>query len=93
MPSVLFAGYKVPHPLRPYFLLKVQTDGSLTPVQALEEASLKLIVKLQHLEAGFKSEFALKAADGGVGPAVAADEPYGVGAGGAWGSNRDYMDF
>jgi DNA-directed RNA polymerase II subunit RPB11 len=93
MPSVLFAGYKVPHPLHPYFLLKVQTDGSLSPRQAVEEASLKLIVKLQHMEAQFKSEFANKAVDGGVGPAVALDEPYGVGAGATWGNSRDYMDF
>ncbi|KAM6491913.1 hypothetical protein JOM56_012551, partial [Amanita muscaria] len=27
----LFASYKVPHPLQPYFLIKVQTDTSLTP--------------------------------------------------------------
>jgi DNA-directed RNA polymerase II subunit RPB11 len=93
MPSVLFAGYKVPHPLHPYFLLKVQTDGSITPREALDQASLKLLVKLQQMEASFKTEFAAKAMDGGLGPAIAADEPYGVGTGGAWGSNRDYMDF
>jgi DNA-directed RNA polymerase II subunit RPB11 len=30
--SVIFAGYKVPHPLEPKFILKIQTDGSETPV-------------------------------------------------------------
>jgi DNA-directed RNA polymerase II subunit RPB11 len=94
MPSVLFAGYKVPHPLHPYFLLKVQTDGSLTPREAVTEASLKLLVKLNQMETAFRAEFAAKAADGGLGTTGAADEPYGVGTGGgAWGANRDYMDF
>jgi DNA-directed RNA polymerase II subunit RPB11 len=93
MPQVLFAGYKVPHPLHPYFLLKVQTDGSITPRAALVEASLKLIIKLQQLEQGFKSEFAAKAVDGAAGTNMGTDEPYGAGAGTAWGTGRDYMDF
>jgi DNA-directed RNA polymerase II subunit RPB11 len=42
-PQVLFAGYKVPHPLQPYFLIKVQTDGSVTPTAVLETACTKLI--------------------------------------------------
>ena len=66
MPQVLFAGYKVPHPLQPYFLLKIQTDGSVTPTQVLETACTKLIGTIATLEAKFKREFTFKDVDSGV---------------------------
>ena len=44
MPGVLFCGYKVPHPLEPRVLVKIQTDGSQTPVEVLQQACTKLIV-------------------------------------------------
>jgi DNA-directed RNA polymerase II subunit RPB11 len=94
-PQVLFAGYKVPHPLRPYFIIKIQTDGTITPADALESACTKLIGLMSTLEAKFKREFSFKDIESGVsGTGVAtatADDPYG--AGGAWGTGRDYMDF
>jgi DNA-directed RNA polymerase II subunit RPB11 len=93
MPQVLFAGYKVPHPLHPYFLLKVQTDGSISPRDALEEAAMKLIVKIQHMEQGFKNEFALKSTDGTGAAVGGGDEPYGAGSGSTWNAGRGYMDF
>ena len=43
MPGVLFAGYKVPHPLEPYFILKVQTNGIQTPSVAVQEACKQII--------------------------------------------------
>jgi DNA-directed RNA polymerase II subunit RPB11 len=93
MPAVLFAGYKVPHPLHPYFLLKVQTDGSLTAQAAVESAAANLMLMLRDLETSFKAEFAAKAVDAPAGaPGAAADEPYGAGAGSAWGMGGDYMD-
>ncbi|KAL0960031.1 hypothetical protein HGRIS_011679 [Hohenbuehelia grisea] len=100
VPEVLFAGYKVPHPLQPYFIIKVQTDGSITPQAALEKAINELISLITKVEAGFKREFAYKAADGaasgatagGLGP-NAADDPYGGGTGtSAWGNSKDYFD-
>jgi len=89
MPQVLFAGYKVPHPLHPYFLVKIQTDGTITPTAALEQACTKLIGTLSSLEAKFKREFSFKDVEG-----VAAEDPYGTSnAGPTWASGRDYMDF
>jgi len=89
MPQVLFAGYKVPHPLHPYFLVKVQTDGTITPTAALEQACTKLIGTLSSLEAKFKREFSFKDVEG-----VTTEDAYGTStAGPAWASGRDYMDF
>ncbi|KAI0261655.1 DNA-directed RNA polymerase [Gloeopeniophorella convolvens] len=88
MPQVLFAGYKVPHPLHPYFLVKVQTDGTITPTAALEQACTKLIGTLSSLEAKFKREFSFKDVEG-----ASAEDPYGTSTGPAWASGRDYMDF
>ena len=101
-PSVLFAGYKVPHPLHPYFLLKIQTDGSQTPVEALETASEKLIDHVATLKAKFKREFEFAGAGvGGQGMGVggmATGGDVGMGGvGGAYGegsawSGKDYLD-
>jgi DNA-directed RNA polymerase II subunit RPB11 len=98
-PQVLFAGYKVPHPLHPYFILKIQTDGSITPQSALEQACTKLIGSLSSLESKFKREFSFKdvetSGSGAVGAGiVSGDDPYGTGAAGsAWGTGKDYLDF
>jgi DNA-directed RNA polymerase II subunit RPB11 len=89
MPQVLFAGYKVPHPLHPYFLVKIQTDGTITPTAALEQACTKLIGTLSSLEAKFKREFSFKDVEG-----VTTEDPYGTASSGpTWASGRDYMDF
>ncbi|KAH9947549.1 DNA-directed RNA polymerase [Amylocystis lapponica] len=89
MPQILFAGYKVPHPLQPYFLIKIQTDGSVTPAAVLEQACLKLIATLASLETKFKREFTFRDADGAV-----AEDAYGTTTtGGAWPEGRDYLDF
>jgi len=91
-PHVLFAGYKVPHPLHPYFQIKIQTDGTITPQEALEQAATSLITMVSTLEGKFKREFTYKGheADGSGVSGVDAGDPYG---GGAWSSGRDYMDF
>lgn len=88
MPQVLFAGYKVPHPLHPYFLIKVQTDGTITPAALVEQACTKLIATLASLEAKFKREFTFKDVDGTV-----PEGPYGPGTDAAWPGQRDYLDF
>jgi DNA-directed RNA polymerase II subunit RPB11 len=95
MPEVLFAGYKVPHPLHPYFLIKVQTDGTVTPQKIVEDACNKLITMISGLETKFTREFSLKDVD--LGPAVGGtlgnigDDPYGPGGGSTWGG-KDYLD-
>lgn len=98
MPQILFAGYKVPHPLHPYFLLKVQTDGTISPQEILEQACTKLIGTLSSLETKFKREFSFKdvegAASGVGGVGLGTEDPYGTNTGtGAWASGRDYLDF
>ncbi|KAI0052094.1 DNA-directed RNA polymerase II [Auriscalpium vulgare] len=88
MPQVLFAGYKVPHPLHPYFLVKIQTDGTITPAAALEQACTKLIGMIASIEAKFKREFQYKDVE-----PTAAEDPYGTAAAPAWsGDTRSYMD-
>ncbi|KAL0067457.1 DNA-directed RNA polymerase II core subunit [Marasmius tenuissimus] len=102
MPQVLFAGYKVPHPLHPYFQLKIQTDGSITPEAILEQACMKLIGTLSSLEGKFKREFSFKEVEPGAGTSAnvggaygSTEDPYGAAgttSGGAWAS-KDYLDF
>lgn len=67
LPSVLFSGYKVPHPLESRVLLKVQTDGSVTPAEALQQACTQLIVGIGSLKQSWAKEVQL----GGDGPAGA----------------------
>ncbi|EIM89210.1 RBP11-like subunits of RNA polymerase [Stereum hirsutum FP-91666 SS1] len=82
-PQVLFAGYKVPHPLHPYFLIKLQTDGTITPAYALEQACTKLIGTLASLETQFKREFSYKDVQGGAdGAAAGGAGGFGGGLGG-----------
>ncbi|KAF8524373.1 DNA-directed RNA polymerase [Hysterangium stoloniferum] len=95
-PSILFAGYKVPHPLEPYFILKIQTDGSITPTEALEQAGNSLLKLISDLQAKFKAEFSYKDVEGADGMQ---EDPYGtlqggVGATSAWAASvRDYADY
>ncbi|KAJ6078737.1 hypothetical protein N7467_008490 [Penicillium canescens] len=57
---VIFAAYKVPHPLTPNFLLRVQTDGEVTPRQAVINACHALIKDLGILSREFTKEFELR---------------------------------
>lgn len=34
-PAVVFAGYRIPHPLNPVMVARIQTDGSQSPVDAM----------------------------------------------------------
>lgn len=96
IPQILFAGYKVPHPLHPYFIIKIQTDGTITPQAALEMACNRLIATLQSLTTKFKREFSYKDIEGGTGGAATAhrEDAYGAtgaASSGAWGNN-EYLD-
>ncbi|KAH0291377.1 RBP11-like subunits of RNA polymerase [Aureobasidium namibiae CBS 147.97] len=59
-PNILFSAYKVPHPLFATFELRVQTDGSLTPKDAIIRACGDLIQELQRLDQEFTKEWELK---------------------------------
>ncbi|EPS25966.1 hypothetical protein PDE_00902 [Penicillium oxalicum 114-2] len=57
---VTFAAYKVPHPLTPNFLLRVQTDGTITPRTAVVNACQALIKDLGILSREFTKEYELR---------------------------------
>ncbi|KAJ5312304.1 hypothetical protein PENANT_c011G00837 [Penicillium antarcticum] len=59
-PHVIFAAYKVPHPLTPNFLLRVQTDGEIAPRQAVINACHALIKDCGILSREFTKEFELR---------------------------------
>ena len=64
---VLFAGYQVPHPLFATFKLRVQTDGEVTPREAVVQACQELVKELQMLDQEFTKEWELKKIAGGGG--------------------------
>ena len=53
-PKVLFAGYKVPHPLEHKFVLRVQTTGDYSPQEAFTNAITDLISEISLMEERFK---------------------------------------
>uniref|UniRef100_A0A914VSG0 Probable DNA-directed RNA polymerase II subunit RPB11 n=1 Tax=Plectus sambesii TaxID=2011161 RepID=A0A914VSG0_9BILA len=53
-PQVLFAGYKVPHPLEHKFLLRIQTTADTTPADALTSAITDLMAEFSLLEERFR---------------------------------------
>ncbi|WBW72120.1 RNA polymerase II complex subunit Rpb11 [Schizosaccharomyces osmophilus] len=57
---VLFAGYKVPHPLNHNFILRVQTTEECTPKQAIVDAAKALITHLEEIKVNFMREWELK---------------------------------
>lgn len=53
---VIYAGYKVPHPLDHAFVLKVQTDKTTTPTESLQAGIDTLIGDLAVLEERLAAE-------------------------------------
>lgn len=58
--KVLFAGYKVPHPLFPDFELRVQTDGSITAKEAVITSCRETVRALETVKQKFTHEWELK---------------------------------
>jgi len=57
---VIFSAYKVPHPLFAKFELRVQTDGEISPKEALLATCRDLVVELKQLETNFTREYELR---------------------------------
>lgn len=57
---VIFAAYKVEHPLFSNFLLRVQTVEDYCPKEALRNACTNLISELDTIKTRFKDEWVLK---------------------------------
>jgi len=64
IPGVLFSGYRVPHPLEPRTVLKIQTDGSLTPIQALKMGCEKVISQTGTIRNSFKAQCQMHQGEG-----------------------------
>ncbi|KAJ1647062.1 DNA-directed RNA polymerase II core subunit [Coemansia erecta] len=64
-PQVLFAAYRVPHPLEYYVELKVQTTARTTPIEVVMEAIQSLMLEYGNIRNAFERElFRLDAASG-----------------------------
>ncbi|KAI3403201.1 RPB11 [Candida oxycetoniae] len=57
---VIFAAYKVEHPLFANFVLRIQTEDDYTPRDALRNACSALINQLGIIKSKFEDEWALK---------------------------------
>lgn len=55
-PSVLFAGYRLPHPLENKMLIKVRTTTDSTPQAALQHATQTLIDEHKSIKQQFKQQ-------------------------------------
>lgn len=53
-PKVLFAGYKVPHPLEHKFVIRIQTTSNYSPEDAFSSAITDLMSELSLFEERFK---------------------------------------
>lgn len=58
-PNVLFAGYKIPHPLEHKFILRIQTTANSSPHEAFMGAIRDLISELSLFEERFKVSFTI----------------------------------
>ncbi|KFB52527.1 AGAP009209-PA-like protein [Anopheles sinensis] len=53
-PNVLFAGYKLPHPLEHKFVLRIQTTSEYSPHEAFMNAITDLLSELSLFEERFR---------------------------------------
>jgi DNA-directed RNA polymerase II subunit RPB11 len=53
---VRFAGYKAPHPLEHRIQVRIQTNGQITPHQALTESLGSLSTTLKSLQSQFEKQ-------------------------------------
>lgn len=55
-PAVVFAGYRIPHPLVPVMVTRIQTDGSQTPEDAMIGSLRTLNAQVRDMEGKVQSE-------------------------------------
>nr|AHL18118.1 DNA-directed RNA polymerase subunit 2 [Mycothermus thermophilus]AHL18120.1 DNA-directed RNA polymerase subunit 2 [Mycothermus thermophilus]AHL18121.1 DNA-directed RNA polymerase subunit 2 [Mycothermus thermophilus] len=84
-PHVMFAAYKIGHPNVPEVLIRVQTDGVITPREALVTTCKQLVALYGQLGREFQKELALRkyADQSESAAAAAANDASGSGAAGA----------
>ncbi|KAI2608824.1 DNA-directed RNA polymerase II subunit RPB11 [Hypoxylon fragiforme] len=59
-PHVMMAGYKVAHPNVPEVLIRLQTDGTITPREVFVDVCKQLIASLAQLAQNFTREYELR---------------------------------
>ncbi|KAJ2158063.1 DNA-directed RNA polymerase II core subunit [Coemansia sp. RSA 552] len=82
-PQVLFAAYRMPHPLEYYVELKVQTTSRTTPVEVMKEAIESLMLEYGNIRSAFDNELFRQEAAVGDGSRRAARVGAGFGGFGA----------
>ncbi|XP_040863008.1 DNA-directed RNA polymerases II, IV and V subunit 11-like isoform X1 [Glycine max] len=55
-PNVLFAGYKLPHPLQYKIIVRIHTTSQSSPMQAYNQSVNDLDRELDHLKSAFEAE-------------------------------------
>ncbi|AQK62723.1 DNA-directed RNA polymerases II IV and V subunit 11 [Zea mays] len=55
-PNVLFAGYKLPHPLQYKIIVRIHTTSQSSPTQAYTQAINGLDKELEYLKQAFEDE-------------------------------------
>ncbi|KAI6089489.1 DNA-directed RNA polymerase II subunit RPB11 [Hypoxylon rubiginosum] len=58
--NVMMAGYKVPHPNVAEVLIRLQTDGTVTPREVFIDVCKQLIAQLAQLAQNFTREYELR---------------------------------
>eukprot|EP01104_Vermistella_antarctica_P018001 TRINITY_DN6539_c0_g1_i1.p1 TRINITY_DN6539_c0_g1~~TRINITY_DN6539_c0_g1_i1.p1 ORF type:complete len:118 (+),score=20.69 TRINITY_DN6539_c0_g1_i1:100-453(+) len=61
--EVWFAGYKMPHPLENYVIVRVQTSHNSSPMTAMQSALDDLDEELDNLRREFEAKLATKASE------------------------------
>ncbi|KAL2460128.1 DNA-directed RNA polymerase II [Abeliophyllum distichum] len=62
--NVLFAGYKLPHPLKYKIIIRIHTTSQSSPMQAYNQAINDLDKELDHLKNAFEAELARHSGSG-----------------------------
>ncbi|KAI7844951.1 hypothetical protein COHA_001598 [Chlorella ohadii] len=66
--NVVFAGYRIPHPLEYQMVIKVQTNGRKTPIAAVQDSLKDLEGEVQDIRQQFMH--AVQRYDAGGGPGM-----------------------
>ncbi|KAH6564878.1 hypothetical protein BASA50_008350 [Batrachochytrium salamandrivorans] len=69
-PKVIFAGYKMPHPLEHQFILKIQTTPDTTPADVLQQEVGNLIQEIGAIKLKFENALTVRSMDPGDAPAL-----------------------
>lgn len=78
-PTVLFAGYQVPHPLENDIIIKIQTDERSNPADAFKRACQQLINQTLRIKQQFVDQ--AKNIEMGMGPEAGAGLGSGINGG------------